>query len=99
MIVEIAVTGINLKDAGDFTRFEVAVRTDHPSAVLDAANAGRLVGDDHAAIRVGWLTDAAGDLARTDEWREGFEAMLAYAQRKGWTTESGEVLGHIVSST
>ena len=42
------------------------------------------------------LLRMAGDLAGDSEWLAGFEAMVAYAQSKGWVRESdGAIQAHI----
>jgi len=84
---------VTLVDPADFRGFHVAVAggsTDDArlATVLDPY--GRLDGD-HAWIS----TDAVIALASTtadDEWRTGFDGMVAYARDKGFLDESGTAI-------
>lgn len=51
---------------------------------------------DHVRVRPEHLLELAGDRAQEPRWREGFEAMIAYAARRGWVDEQG-VRAHVES--
>ena len=71
------------------------VSDDVAAAALSAAGLGTVDGD-HAWLDAGALR-AAGDGSQA--WVTGFDAMLAYAAGKGWTSEDGaRVRAHIVRS-
>ena len=80
-----------LEEPDDFSRFHVAARGGRDGSrladALTAAGAGELDGDD-VLVRVAWLRDAAAGRV-TEEWEQGFAAMLAYAERKGWLERAG----------
>lgn len=83
----------------DLRRFQVVVAAER-SALPQLAEALRGVlefeGDGHAWVLVNWLLDASGR-AGSEEWRSGFDAMMAYAARHGWTRKDPPALrGHIV---
>ena len=78
---------VALDEPDDFTRFHVAARGEPDRSRLETAiaraGAGQLDGDD-VLVRVSWLRRAAE--GRTGPgWEQGFDGMLAYAERKGWT--------------
>lgn len=96
--MEIRVTNegkLRLLGDDDFTRFAVAVdpgAAGHVAAALGTV--ARLDGTDHAWItpaRLRSLTPRAGQA----DWEEGFDAMLSYAERKGWTDAEGAIRVHI----
>jgi hypothetical protein len=72
--------------AADFTSFKVSVRGggDRVAARRALAPLGEWVDDDHVAVAADAVRRLAGDEARAAEWEQGFGAMLAYAQSKGW---------------
>jgi hypothetical protein len=84
---------LTLQEPSTFTAFHVAVRggdtgDERLAGVL--APHGRLV-DEHAWIAVEAVVDLAGD-AVDDGWREGFDAMVAYARDSGFLSGDGTAI-------
>jgi hypothetical protein len=88
----------SVEDPGDLKQLHAEFRgigDDAAAAALAAAELGTVDGD-HAWLDAGALR-AAGD--GSQKWATGFDAMLAYAAGKGWTSEDGaRVRAHIVRS-
>lgn len=60
---------------------------------LAASRLGRLEGE-HAWLRIDALRAAArGD--RDEAWVTGFDGMIGYAHKQGWTNDAGEVRAHL----
>ena len=87
---------ITLEDANNFREFHVAIDGDVDAAV--AAFDGRAAAserDNHLWIDIAFVRDLAGDAADA-EWQTQFDAMLAYANSKGWIDEpANRVEAHI----
>ncbi len=86
-----------LLEPDDFRAFKVVTAIAAGEALrLAAAEVGRLdEGGDHLWVSRTWLM-IAGEAAGGADWRKGAEAMLAYADGKGWTDpETGAVRAHI----
>jgi len=87
---------ITLADAGNFQEFHVAIDGDVAAAV--AAFDGRAAAserDNHLWIDIAFVRELAGAAADA-EWAARFDAMLAYADTKGWIDEAaGRVEAHI----
>jgi len=84
---------LTLVDAADFRGFHVAVTggdVGDERLVAVLAPHGRLDGD-HAWIDVDAVTALAGDAA-DDDWRAGFDGMVAYARDKGFLDVSGTAI-------
>ena len=94
MFIAIADT-ITLKDAGNFREFHVAINGDVAAAV--DAFGGRATAserDNHLWIDIALVRELADNVDA--EWEAQFEAMLAYANSKGWIDESADrVEAHI----
>ena len=76
---------LTLREPSTFTAFQVAVAggdVDDERLAGVLAPHGRLE-DGHAWIDVDAVVELAGDAA-DDGWREGFDAMVAYARDKGF---------------
>jgi len=77
----------------DLKRFSVRVpascSAELVASSLMSAGAGRLDGDE-AAINVDWLRQNTE--ARSQQWQQDFERMLAYAASKGWMDPAGTVV-------
>ena len=95
MIVHVSKAGTRLDAPDDLKAFKLVVADNlQGEAIADAlGSAGQLDGD-HAWISPDWLRQASG---RTGDaaWIQGFEAMLAYAAKKGWVNQAGAIRGHI----
>jgi hypothetical protein len=84
---------VTLRDPADFRGFHVAVAggpvdDSRLATVLDPH--GRLEGD-HAWIAVDAVIALAGPAA-DDEWRAGFEGMVAHARDQGFLDEAGTAI-------
>lgn len=53
------------------------------------------VEDDHVWLDITWLREACA--SPCEEWQAGFDAMIDFATRKGWTREDSLVRVHVVS--
>jgi hypothetical protein len=93
VVVDGACGHIALIDAENLKALSVQLRH------CDATNAqlgdlGRIEGE-HAWLDIAQLR-ALSPLAEDQEWNEGFEATMAYADSKGWVNDSGtEVRAHL----
>ncbi|EYT57181.1 hypothetical protein [Microbacterium sp. UCD-TDU] len=97
MRISVTESGADLLDPADFTRFHVesALPAAQIDAALQAAGAGR-VDNDHAFVSVAFLRSHAP--AGDEQWGEGLQKMIAYAQSKGWVSADGEHLqAHIAA--
>ncbi|RMH68184.1 MAG: hypothetical protein D6683_17145 [Actinomyces sp.] len=100
MYVEVgsAAEGVVLAEADDFTAF--AVRVTAAAASLSSVELAARIGDavavddDHVAIAPERLRALAG---RADDpsWRDGFDAMCAYAASAGWVDGAGRIRAHL----
>ena len=84
---------VTLLDPADFRGFHVAVAggdVDDERLGEVLAPHGRLDGE-HAWIGTDAVVALAGDAA-DDEWRAGFDAMVAYARDKGFLAEDGTAI-------
>jgi hypothetical protein len=80
-------------DCGKFHLEARGVDRDVVATALAKAGAGSLTGDD-AFISPSALQRMAEGSVGAD-WAERFAGMLAYAEKKGWLDEQGEVQAHI----
>lgn len=87
-----------LAEPDDFTRFSVEVAGGDAGSLADAVHQsglGRLRDDgEHVVVDPVALRALAGTAA-TEQWDEGFAAMVAYAASKGWVEADGGILAHI----
>jgi hypothetical protein len=84
---------VTLEDPADFRGFHVAVAggdVDDERLGVVLTPHGRLDGE-HAWISAEAVIALAGDAA-DDEWRSGFDAMVAYARDKGFLSEDGTAI-------
>ena len=96
IVIDLSEPGVTLRDAGEFTRFSVALHGAGDLAeVVGRSGLGRMAADgehvvvDPAAVRA--LAGPSADAA----WEEGFEGMCAYAAGKGWVEADGGIVAHI----
>jgi hypothetical protein len=59
---------------------------------------GSWPGDGHVFVSSDAIRRAVGVLAGDSAWSLGFDQMLQYAERHGWTDELGQVRAHLVDS-
>lgn len=84
---------VTLVDPADFRGFHVAVAggsTDDERLATVLAPHGHLDGE-HAWITTEAVAALAGSAA-DDEWRSGFDGMVAYARDKGFLDDSGTAI-------
>jgi hypothetical protein len=98
MIVTIGLSGVDLVDPDDCTRFHVGVPagTDPERAGDQLADAGAgYLADGAAFIGIDWLRgQAAGEVSA--DWADRFDSMLDFAASRGWlTTGRTHVRGHL----
>lgn len=90
--------GVSLADRDAFDRFAVVVTGAGSRADLVRATAklGALdENGEHLFVGGGKLRCLAGDRAISPSWLEGFEAMVSYAESKGWVDGEGRVRAHV----
>lgn len=95
MLIRVTPAGAELEAPTDLKAFKVVAAGDlHGEALQHAlGGAARLEGE-HAWVSPEWVREASG-LAADPIWQEEFLHMLAYASRKGWVNDAGEVRAHI----
>lgn len=86
MIVRIAATGTVVLDADDCTRLHVEsdLDADALQKALAATGSGNLDGRDTVWLDVAVLRSRAQLVAEAPDWAQRWEAMIGYAERKGW---------------
>jgi hypothetical protein len=98
--VAVTAAGVRLDDADDCTALDVRAAADvRPSLdeVLRRSRLGTWDGGAEADLRVAELRGraAAGDVSA--DWAQRWEAMIAYAGRKGWLSDDGSIVrAHVV---
>lgn len=91
VIVQLTRTSAGVAEADDCTRLHVGT-TLAPSevdAALRATATGRLAEDGNALLDLRTLRVRAQSAASSAGWEERWEAMIAYARKKGWITADG----------
>jgi hypothetical protein len=86
---------VRVVDVDDLTRLHLAVGAltdEEVDSALRGAGLGRLVGDDSGVLDVAALRAAAEPGSTASDWAAKFDAMLAYAESKGWTVDDGSGL-------
>lgn len=98
IVIDLSEQRVHLRDPGDFSRFSVAVEGDGPPTVEELVHdsgLGRMKEDGaHVVVDPVALRALAGPAA-TDEWDEGFAAMVSYAAGKGWVEADGGIQAHL----
>lgn len=91
MYIEVTDTVVT-RNISDLTAFHVRMTSGREAAHESLVNADiGYIDNDAVFIRSAWLRNQG---PRTREWREGFGAMLSYAEDRGWY--DGEFIeGHI----
>jgi hypothetical protein len=100
MKIELTDGSAKLVDADDFEHFSVTAPTEYDDAQIAAAlrhsSAGYLA-DNGAMISAMWIKAEAQPTAA---WLASFQAMLSYAESRGWLADDGEsIAAHIERST
>jgi hypothetical protein len=88
-----------LVEPEDFRAFKLLARGAEDERALDDAlgELGRVVSEGgHAWLSVDGLRALAGDRTEEQDWNDGFNSMVSYAQARGWlSSEGGEIRAHI----
>jgi hypothetical protein len=100
MYVYVDVAGeVSLRDDDNFSAFSLVANVSREK-LLDVFNRDSRIGIiahlDHAWIRESWLRSQG--LIHGEVWTRQLDAMLAYAESKGWMN-AGAVRAHIATST
>lgn len=91
-------TRVALADPDVFDRLAVIVAGGGSREELARATAdiGGLDHDgEHLFVARGALRSLAGERAVSAAWMEGFDAMIEYAESKGWVDSEGRVRAHV----
>jgi hypothetical protein len=96
MIINVDLSaGASVDDPAVFTAFNAISSTDDKDAVGAAMGVAGHAADDagHVWVSAEWIrATVAGD----GEWLAGFDAMVAFAESKGWMNEAGtHIKAHI----
>lgn len=87
-------TGVD--DLQSFSVIAAAGRDAAPTLAAELDGVMQFEGTAHAWVSVNWLIETSGH-ADSTEWRARFDAMTAYAARKGWTrADPPAIRGHVV---
>jgi hypothetical protein len=94
---------VALVNPDDFARFSLKVISSGPvdrQVLADALEGVAWLDPDttHAFVEPEALRQLAGERTRNSEWCTGLERMIAYADSKGWTSQSGAIRVHIEPS-
>ena len=90
--------GVSLAEPDVFDRLAVIVAGEGSRADLARATADVGALDDdgsHLFIARAALRALAGERAVSAAWMEGFDAMVGYAESKGWVDAEGRVRAHV----
>jgi hypothetical protein len=103
MYVRASYAGLDVGEPDDCTSLDVRVDgAGRPelAALLTSTGLGQWDGSDHVALDVAGLHDLAQAGAVGPDWPARWEAMLAYAAKKGWLSDDGRaVRAHLATQT
>jgi hypothetical protein len=85
---------VALREPEAFDAFKVVVDGDGARLAEALSGVGRLAPSGEALLKIDAVAGLAGARAADPRWRAGFDAMLAYAQRRGWI-EDGSIRAHV----
>jgi hypothetical protein len=99
MKIKLTDAGAKLVDSDDFAHFSVTAPREYDDAQISAAlhhsGAGYLA-DNGAMISATWIK---GKAQPTTAWLKSFQAMLSFAESRGWLADDGEsIAAHIERS-
>ncbi|MDT2006111.1 hypothetical protein FXW78_17965 [Rhodococcus opacus] len=87
---------IRLEDADEFGSLRIEpADPEHSISAGDLAFLGRPSGEQHVFVDPGAIRALAGAQASDESWSAGFDAMVAYADSRGWLNPAGEIRVHI----
>lgn len=87
---------LELRNAEDFTDFHV--ESSEPRLDFNELPGLTSVGQSQVAVDLSTIVGLAGTRASDPQWSESLKSMIAFARSKGWTTDTGAILGHVVHS-
>lgn len=92
--------GVSLAEPDTFTDFSVQVAPGFSGELAQALAAYGTVTPDagHAHITRRGIETLAGPRAADAEWRRSLDAMIDYANGKGWVDTDGGVRAHVVTA-
>ena len=100
MYIAVTATGVRVDDADDCTALDVRAAVDvRPSLdeALRRSQLGTWDGGAEAELGVAELRSRAAAADVAPDWARRWEAMIAYAGRKGWLSHDGAtVRAHVV---
>ena len=91
MVIVVRDSAVTLDEPDDFKGFKVVVASGDGGGLFSV---GRLAHRDTAWINANAVRARAG-AAATPTCEDGFAAMLAYAQTKGWLDAAGDIQAHV----
>lgn len=95
MLVRASAGQVVLEDAQNLKALSLILDGDPEAARASAATLGQWVDQSHLAVPAHSLVALAGQLGQDAQWREDFDAMIAYAATKGWVDDEGRVQMHV----
>jgi hypothetical protein len=100
LITAAPATGVSIAEPDDTKRLAVATPLTDPeqiAAALEEVGAGQLAGQ-HVWLDIDFLRRTATP-ADPASWASEFDAMIRYADRRGWVSEDGrQVRAHVEST-
>ncbi len=81
-------SGVSLAAREDFRAFELRTALEGTTLVAALHGVAELDGTGFAWVHEDWLRQQLEQDPPTPHWRADFDAMLAYAQHKGWLREA-----------
>ncbi|MDV7087380.1 hypothetical protein [Rhodococcus opacus] len=89
---------IRLEDAGEFGSLHIEpADPEHGIPADQLSFLGRPSGAHQVFVDPEMIRALAGEQASDESWSAGFEAMIGYADRRGWLSSAGEIRVHIAS--
>ncbi|HVV08258.1 hypothetical protein [Amycolatopsis sp.] len=96
--VEPAEKAVGLTEVDDFTAFHVQIPPGAEMSTVDTVLRETGVGsveDGYVWVRGPALEALAAAAGAGDGWRDGYQAMVGYARRKGWCRPDGTIRAHV----
>ncbi|MFC0449599.1 hypothetical protein [Rhodococcus jostii] len=91
---------IRLEEAGEFGSLHIEpADPEQGISAEQLSSLGRLSGGRNVFVDPNTIRALAGARASDDSWSAGFEAMIEYAERRGWLSPAGEIRVHIIAAS
>ncbi len=82
---------LRMRERDVFTSFHVeAPESTEPAAISRLLATPAPDREDHVWVSIAQLRELAGETS--EEWEQNLDAMLAYAESKGWLSDGGDLL-------